>query len=250
MPTPRRSEPHKNEHRPSPGAGRDRARPSSAKALKREQEIYELAAEIFHRKGYAATTLQDIAEAAGMLKGSLYYYIDSKEDLLYRITMSIHEDAHANLVRAHAVDGAPVEKLRSLVEGHVLSFGRRLNWIRVFYTEYGALSGERRREIMDERHSYERFVESLIKAGQADGSFCPDLDVRIVSNATLTLVNTVYLWYRAEAGTPIETVARTYANFVIGGLRCAPEHAHGDPGLQASQAHLPDAKSKRGKRQP
>ena len=103
---------------------------------------------------------------------------------------------------------------------------------------------------MDERHSYERFVESLIKAGQADGSFCPDLDVRIVSNATLTLVNTVYLWYRAEAGTPIENVARTYANFVIRGLRCAPEHAHGDLGLQASQAHLPEAKAKRGKRRP
>ena len=249
MPTTRRSEPHENEHRPAVSPVRDRARPSSAKARKREQEIYELAAEIFHRKGYAATTLQDIAEAAGMLKGSLYYYIDSKEDLLYRITMSIHEDAHANLLRAQAVDGAPVEKLRALIEGHVLSFGRRLTWIRVFYTEYGALSGERRQEIMDERHGYERFVENLIRQGQADGSFCPELDLRIVSNATLTLVNTVYLWYRPEAGTPIETVARTYANFVIRGLRCAPDHAHDGAGFDSSNARLLEPKPKKQTRQ-
>lgn len=218
--------PTTNEEPPPAPLGRERPRPSSPKALKREQEIYELAAEIFHRKGFAATTLQDIAEAAGMLKGSLYYYIDSKEDLLYRITISIHEDARANLMRAHAVDGPPAEKLHALVEGHVLSFGRRLNWIRVFYTEYGALSGERRREIMDERHGYERFVENLIRKGQADGSFCPELPLRIVTNATLTLINTVYLWYRADAGTPIETVAKTYADFVIRGLRCAPDHSH------------------------
>ena len=102
---------------------------------------------------------------------------------------------------------------------------------------------------MDQRHGYERFVESLIKAGQADGSFCPELDLRIVSNATLTLVNTVYLWYRPAVGTPIEAVAKTYADMVIRGLRCEPDHAHGPARLQTSSASL-ERKAGKGKRQP
>ena len=123
--------------------------------MQREREIYDVAAEIFHRKGYAGTSLQDIADAVGLLKGSLYYYIDSTEDLLYRITQAIHEGARANLAASRAVDGPASERMRALVEGHVLAFRERLAWIRVFYTEHTALSADRRREIVAERRDYE-----------------------------------------------------------------------------------------------
>ena len=52
-------------------------------AISKEQEIITVAARLFKEKGYRATTLEDIAAAVGMLKGSLYYYIQSKEELLY-----------------------------------------------------------------------------------------------------------------------------------------------------------------------
>jgi TetR/AcrR family transcriptional regulator, cholesterol catabolism regulator len=186
-----------------------------------------VAAALFHRKGYAATTLTDIAEAVGLLKGSLYYYFDSKEDLLYRITRQIHDNAKANLEAARAVSGPPSARLHALIGGHVLAFGRALAYIRVFYTEHAARSDERRQEIMEERRQYERYVDELLRAGQADRSFCPDLDRRIVANAILTMVNSVYVWYRPGRDDPIETVARTYADFALAGLRCPPEHQHG-----------------------
>jgi hypothetical protein len=138
----------------------------------------------------------------------------------------IHEEALANLAAAQAVEGPPAEKLRALVEGHVLSFGRRLRWIRVFYTEYSALGAERRRRIMAERRRYEEYVDELLRAGQADGSFCPDLDPRIVGSAILTMVNTVYLWYKPGRDAPIEVVAGAYAEFALAGLRCPAGHAH------------------------
>jgi TetR/AcrR family transcriptional regulator, cholesterol catabolism regulator len=207
------------------GAGRRRVREPSEKAMERELEIYEAAAELFHRKGYAATTLQDIAEAVGLLKGSLYYYIDTKEDLLYRITRSIHEDAMVNLQEAQALDGGPDERLHAFARGHVSAFGRRLTWIRVFYTEHGALTGERRREIMSERRQYERFVEDVVAEGQRQGIFCPALDTRIVMNGILTMINSVYLWYRPGQDS-LDEVARVYADLAVRGLRCEPHHDH------------------------
>lgn len=216
-------------------AKRRRVRPPSDRALEREQEIYEVAADIFHRKGYAATTLQDIAEAVGLLKGSLYYYIDTKEDLLYRISRTIHEGAQSNLAAARSASEAPAERLRTLVEGHVMAFGHRLSWIRVFYTEHNSLSPERRREIMAARRSYERFVDEVIAAGQADGSFCPDLDRRIAASALLTTLNTVYQWYRPGSDAPIDVVAKTYAELLLNGLRCPVEHMHA-PGRRPSRS--------------
>src|SRR5947207_409360 len=62
---------------------------------RRQQEILEAAARVFHEKGYESTSIQDIADEVGILKGSLYYYIRSKEDLLYEIIRDIHDDAIA-----------------------------------------------------------------------------------------------------------------------------------------------------------
>jgi AcrR family transcriptional regulator len=210
----------------APRRRRTRARLPTARALEREQEIYDVAADILHRKGYAGTTLQEIASAVGLLKGSLYYYIDSKSDLLYRITRTIHDEARANLARAQAAAGPASVRLHLLIEGHVLSFGKRLTSIRVIYTEYASLPDDCRREIMLERRGYEEYVCDLVREGIADGSFCPDLDVRIISNAILTMINSVYLWYRPGRDDPIETVATAYADYVLAGLRCPPEHRH------------------------
>jgi TetR/AcrR family transcriptional regulator, cholesterol catabolism regulator len=215
---------------------RGRVRPPSAHALEREQEIYNVAAEIFQRKGYGATTLQDIADAVGLLKGSLYYYIDSKEDLLYEITRVIHLGAIMNLEAAEAVGGSPADRLRALIEGHLNSFNERQTWIRVFYTEYGHLTGPRRTEIMGIRRRYEQFVDGLLREGRADGTFCADLDPRILTNAILTMVNTAFLWYKPERDEPIETVARAYADFVMAGLRCPPGHDHPQPAPRRAAA--------------
>lgn len=185
-----------------------------------------MAAEIFHRKGYAATTLQDIAEAVGLLKGSLYYYIDTKEDLLYRISRTIHEGARANIHAVRALQGSPEDRLRTLLELHVKAFGERLSWIRVFYTEYGALGPERRREIMADRCEYEQFMLELIAEGQRSGAFCPELDRVIATNALLTMVNSIYLWFRPGRDYTIESVASTCADLAMGGLYCGIGHRH------------------------
>src|ERR1700709_1858528 len=93
------------------------ARPSSPK--RREREIIATAAEIFRKNGYADTSVQDVADAVGILKGSLYYYIDSKEDLLYRVLLEVHEDAQGWLSEIAEMDASPLEKISAYVRRHI-----------------------------------------------------------------------------------------------------------------------------------
>ena len=71
----------------------------------REQQILDAAAVVFYEKGYAAASIQDVADAVGILKGSLYYYIDSKEDLLFEILRDAHPRVDAAPERVAAGRG-------------------------------------------------------------------------------------------------------------------------------------------------
>ena len=201
-------------------------RKSTRKAQEREDDIYRVAAQIFHRKGYAATSLQDIADEVGVLKGSLYYYIDSKEDLLYGITKAIHALAQTNLDNTARLGGTATERMAELVRGHVSGFAQNMPMIRVFYTDYSALSPDRRAAVMQERRAYEQFTRALIEEGQATGEFCRELDARTVCNAILTMVNTVYMWHHGRESLTIDDVANVYSTFAVRGLQCPPGHSH------------------------
>ena len=170
-------------------AKRRRARPPSARSRATEQRIHQAAAEIFREKGYASTSLQDIADSVGMLKSSLYYYIDSKDDLLYGLNRTMHKIAMENLKRVGEAPGPPSEKLRLLLTLHIAQFGKNLPLIRVFYTEFGALKGARRTSIIRDRRAYEAATTALIDEGKALGEFCPDLDSTLTCNAILTMAN-------------------------------------------------------------
>ena len=98
-------------------AGRS-ARRSGGERKPREErwaELIEVATEVFYEKGYDGASLQDIADRLGMPKGSLYYYIQSKEDLLFDVISSVHKDGLA-VIRARAAVAS-------------LTPGRRAPWI-------------------------------------------------------------------------------------------------------------------------
>jgi len=87
----------------------------------REGEILTAAARIFREKGYHGTSVQDIAEAVGLLKGSLYHYIRSKEQLLARLFEGALEDTIRDLESiAHRREGA-TERLGDMTRAYVRS---------------------------------------------------------------------------------------------------------------------------------
>jgi AcrR family transcriptional regulator len=188
-----------------------------------EQDIVSAAARIFHEKGYAATSIRDIADAVGLLKGSLYYYVRSKEDLLYKIIMTVQDGAKRNMDRAANTDGSAVDRVRALVHGHLGHLDPGLAMVRVFYVDIHHLSAGRQARILEERDGYEHFLRDLIAAGQHEGAFVPDLDPHLAAIAILTMMDALYLRYGPGRSRAISQVAREYERLIMRGLSKGPD---------------------------
>lgn len=192
-----------------------RPRPESKK---REREILDAAAEIFHRQGYADTSVQDVADAVGILKGSLYYYIDSKEDLLFRVLVEVHEDARGIVDEVSLLDSPPVEKLYEYIRRHIDYNARNLAKIAVYYHDSQLLTSDRRHVIVQQRAIYEEFVIGLIRGGQQRGEIDKSVDPTLAANAVFGAVNWIYTWYRPGGRVKPEYLGQLYAELIVNGL--------------------------------
>ncbi len=187
---------------------------------KREREIIDAAAEIFHRNGYADTSVQDVAEAVGILKGSLYYYIDSKEDLLYRVLLEVHEDAEGILDLISAMtDVTPLDRIAAYVKRHVEYNVRNVTKVAVYYHDFDLLSAERRNDIRQHRRQYENFLENLIRDAQAAGEVAKDADPRVLAYCMFGTMNWTYTWYRPNGRVSVAELCDMIAQFTVNGLR-------------------------------
>jgi AcrR family transcriptional regulator len=194
-------------------------KPLQRAAAKREKEILEAAVELFHEGGYANTSVEDVASAVGILKGSLYHYIDSKEDLLYRIVEQVHESVQAIMADVEGrTDLTPLGRLQEYVQQQILYNARNLRRISVYYQDRARLNPARYAEIRRWRRGQERFVVALIEEAAAAGEVPADVDTRLAANCVFAVVIWMYTWYRPSGATSPKALAEFCANFVIEGL--------------------------------
>jgi TetR/AcrR family transcriptional regulator, cholesterol catabolism regulator len=205
--------------RTSGGAGTASA---PARPRRRDAEVLEAAADIFYERGYASATVQDVADGLGMLKGSLYYYIESKEDLLYRLMDEIHDGVDEVLAEVIASEGlTAIQKLDLYVRSQVQYNVRNLKKISVYYHDLDQLTGARLKEIVGRRRKHEEHVVALIEQAQADGDADPSLDAKLLSNCVFGTIIWIYRWYRPGRGISAEQLSDTCARFALHGLSVA-----------------------------
>lgn len=200
----------------------DEASASAQPPRRRQAEVIDAAARVFHEKGYESTSIQDIAEAVGILKGSLYYYIRSKEDLLYEILREVHEEALANMRPVEEMQGDALQKIRAFVTTHITFNAENLTRMGVFFHDFRSLSSERQRVIVAARDVYDELLRRLIREGQHEKIVCPDIDPKSVSFAVMGMTNWIYQWYKPGAGRNAREIATEFADLVVNGLACTP----------------------------
>lgn len=194
------------------------AGPRRRKQHARRQEVLDTAARMFFERGYEATTTQDIGAALGLLKGSVYYYISSKQDLLFELVQQYHDDTREHFEPILASDAPPVDKLRELIMVDTAHTARNLERSTLFYTEWRSLPQERRSVIVAERARHESAVQEWIVAAQTAGAIRPEVDAKIASFAIFGMVNSVYRWFTPDGRKTAEEIGRDFSDLVLGGL--------------------------------
>ncbi len=183
-----------------------------------QKAIELVASELFARKGFGATSLDDIAEALGATKGALYYHVRNKEEILRLIYLTVLTASEEPLRRIVEADLPPLEKLRRAVEHQTAVAADRSPAITVFYRDQHHLTGPFAREIILRKKAYERYFERIIEEGQASGVFQPGIDSKIATYGLLGMCNWLSQWYRPEGQYSPQQIADMFAH-MVGGLK-------------------------------
>jgi TetR/AcrR family transcriptional regulator, cholesterol catabolism regulator len=190
----------------------------------RREEVYAAAMNLFYNKGYDAASVQDIADAVGLLKSSVYHYMDSKEDLLFNLIKAPHDDLLVILDEVLASGAGPLEQLRQLTRRHSVYVAENPIVTGLFLNHFRALTGERREYIVRERHRYEKGWRQIIVAGQSAGEIRENLDPKITARGYLGLANGIHQWFRPGNPLSARQVGEHYADLVSWGVASSSQN--------------------------
>jgi len=200
-----------------------KASPRQAKAsndrkprAERWEELLEAAADIFYEKGYDAASLQEIAVRVGILKGSIYYYIETKSDLRDHLLKRVHAEGLEMIRRLADTEGDALDKLDAMIHGHIDYATHNLTKVTVYLHELKKLSSKERLKLFGNRGYRDIFLE-VLDQGQKEGTILPGLDAKLAAQAMLGALNSVYQWYRPMPGHPSSVVADHFADILLRG---------------------------------
>lgn len=172
------------------------------------------ALQLFASRGYAATGIRDIAEAAGVSVATLYHYMVTKEDLLVDIMVRDLKQSIQALRTAVAIQDDPARELVALTRAHVATVALQPLMSLVLDQEVRALSQHRRPEVLPLRDRYEDLWVGCLDRGRKAGVFSL-IDNTLVRLALLEMGNGVARWYSPEGRLSIDQLADRYADMAL-----------------------------------
>jgi AcrR family transcriptional regulator len=184
-------------------------------------EIVAAAAKVFRDKGYHAATVRDIAEAVGILKGSLYHHFESKEALLYLVVKEPIAQMQRTIAAIAEADLPASEKLRRAIAAHLEAFDRHHPHLFVYLREREAVKRRFREMIGFSPKEYERCWQRILREGVESGEFRPDLDIQVASYGLLGMLNWLYKWYDPQGRLDVRQVAEQYTALALAGVAVA-----------------------------
>jgi AcrR family transcriptional regulator len=180
--------------------------------------IIEAAAQIFRQKGYHAASMQDIADAVGLQKASLYHHVASKQDILLEIL------DHALDILIHdmqaVIDGGgpPEEQLRAAMRAYVTRVTQEASLAAVLQLEHRNLEPRKRAAHIARRDRYDQLWRGLVRRGVERNVFRA-VDERMVAFALLGVQNWIITWYRPDGSLTPTEIADQFADLFLAGLR-------------------------------
>ena len=193
------------------------------------QRILDAAARTFRDKGYAGATLNDIASAALLQAGSIYYHFDSKERLLEevldigiaRVSAAVHQ-----AIEALPPDSSPAVQIRTGIEAHLRTLLSHGEYTSTSFRIYGQAPRDVQSRILSRRHAYADYWRHLLQEARAAGEIPAERDLSLARMFLLGALNWSVEWYDPEKGA-LDDFAREAAETFLHGILAPPGAAPG-----------------------
>lgn len=185
------------------------------------ERILQCAAQVLAEKGYAGSTLSDIADRANTKAGSLYYYFDSREDMIREImTRGIVEtQSHVSqAVDELGPDASSRDRLAVAISAQVQYLLTENDIARASIRTLGQAPVEVQGPAIELHRVYSAYLANLIEQAQADGHISADADVRLVRLLVAGAANWSTAWYNPEGRATVDQIAETLVQMTLGEL--------------------------------
>ena len=189
------------------------------------EAITNAAVRLFGAKGYNGTTMRDIAQEIGILAGSLYAHIDSKESLLADIVRSGIEPYIEILQGLEGLNQTPSEKLRAYIVNHVKVVAENPERTFVVFHEWRFLKEPERMMAVTMRRRYAQGFTQIVRDGIACGEFSSELVEHVAVFSIIGALNWIPEWYSPDGPSSPEAIGNQLADTLIGGLRKRPSRS-------------------------
>lgn len=185
----------------------------------RRREVLDISAGLFADKGFRSTTVRDIADAAGILSGSLYHHFDSKESMLDEILREFLDELFG-MYRAVIADvDDPWEQLRGCVIASFTAIDARPHAVAIYQAEARSLAQHERFTYIAERlDEFREMWRGILYRGIESGAFRSDLDIDITYRFLRDTVWVAVRWYRPGGQLSVDAVAEQYLNILDKGI--------------------------------
>ncbi|HEY5944691.1 MAG TPA: TetR/AcrR family transcriptional regulator [Kofleriaceae bacterium] len=182
-----------------------------------DDRVLQAAARQFREQGYAATTLRDIARAAGMLLGSVHYRFPTKEDILAALMERAIDRLIEGVLAASAAGENPLERLRLALTEHVRILLSREDSVYVLLYDWRSLSPGVERAIAKQRKRYEQFADELLAQAAAYAKPQPGVDLYLLRQFAFGAANWVAQWYDPKGPYTPEMIADAFFRYLSHG---------------------------------
>ncbi|MGH3243363.1 MAG: TetR/AcrR family transcriptional regulator [Spirillospora sp.] len=193
---------------------------TAAARERRRAELLATAAEVFASQGYSATTVRKVADAAGILGGSLYYHFDSKEAMADEILSTFLDEMWAGYDRVLGAGLSARDTLEGIVVESFRTIDRHRPAVVLYQNESKHLAtGERFGYLNDSRRRFEEMWLALLRRGVEEGAFRADLDVDLVYRYIRDTVWVAATWYRRGGRLSADDIAKQYLALFLEGVQ-------------------------------
>jgi len=187
--------------------------------LSRKEQVIRKAAELFREKGYAASSMRDLAQKLGIEAASLYSHIKSKEEILHSLCFDMAAEFRKSLVEVEKLNVSASERLRLGIIGHVEVMAKDLTASAVFMNEHRHLSQPYLRDFLLLRINYINRFKSIIELGVKNGEFKSTINTKLAVMTLFSSLNWMPQWYDPGSVIQPSELGQQLSDMLVNGLK-------------------------------